>query len=238
MIDRVALEAANVDGRIDHIAAAARLAGMLADIGARRRHGVILADEAHGVRIASFAHERDIARNVNAGRTKRHTGHGILQRSKAAVVLHMVHIIVTEALKAAQDELRCVTADRTVRRGNDRARRSFDGVNGHHCAGSVQNLSHQRGKLAKADPARHTFAARLRVAELQERQRHVNGAQSGRAGRDSAFHVLVQPVNDCLRPAGSFNIQSAQGFLTPSVLRSRCPYGESIFFTLLQYHLS
>ena len=101
VVDRVALEPADVDGGVYHVAAAARLAGMLANICAGRRHGIVLADQAHRVCIPPFAHQSDIARNIDARRTQRHARHGILKRGKASVMLYMVHIVVAEALKAA-----------------------------------------------------------------------------------------------------------------------------------------
>ena len=101
VVDRVALEPADIDRRVYHIAAAARLTGMLADICAGRRHGVILSDEAHGVGVPSFAHQRDIPRHIDARGTQRHARHRILKRREASVVLHMVHIVVPEALEAA-----------------------------------------------------------------------------------------------------------------------------------------
>ena len=217
VIDCVALEAPDVDGRVDHIAAAARFTRMLADIRAGSRHGVVLANQAHRVCVPSLAHQRDIARHIHTGGTERHAGHGILQRSKASVVLYMVHIVVTESLKTAQNQLRRVAADGAVGRGDDRARRFFDGVDGQHRTGTVEHLPHQCAQLTEANAAGHAFAARLRVAQLQKCQRHIDGTQSRRTGRDPAFHVLVKVVNDRLGLAGGFDIQSAQGWLTPSV---------------------
>ena len=72
-------------------------------------------------------------------------------------------------------------------------------------------------QLAKSNAAGHAFAARLRVAQLQKCQRHIDRTQARRTGRDPAFHVLVKVVNDRLGLAGGFDIQSAQGWLTPSV---------------------
>ena len=216
MIDCIALEAPDIDGRVDHVAAAARLARVLADVRAGGRHGVILADKTHRVGVPSLAHQRDIARHVHARRTERHAGHGVLKRGEAPVVLHMVHIVVPEALKAAQDQLRCVASDGAVSRGDDGPRRFFDGVDGQHGARSVEHLPHQRGKLAESNAAGHAFAARLRVAQLQKCQRHIDRTQARGAGRDPAFHVLVEAVDDRLGLACGFDIQSAQGWLTPS----------------------
>ena len=101
VVDRVALEPADVDGGVYHVAAAARLAGMLADVCTCSRHGIILADQAHGVCVPSLAHQRHIARHVHARRTQRHARHGILERCKASMMLYMVHIVVAESLIAA-----------------------------------------------------------------------------------------------------------------------------------------
>lgn len=49
-----------------------------------------------------------------------------------------------------------------------------------------------------------------------KRSGHIEGTQSRRTGRDSALHILVQPVNDSLRLARGFDIESAQGYFTPS----------------------
>ena len=54
MVDRIALETADVDRVVDHVAAAARLARMLADIGAGRGERIVLADELHGVGVAAI----------------------------------------------------------------------------------------------------------------------------------------------------------------------------------------
>lgn len=83
------------------------------------------------------------------------------------MVLNVVHIIVPEALKAAQDQLRRVAADGAVGRGDDGARRFFDGVDGQHRTSTVEHLPHQYAQLAKSNAAGHAFAARLRVAQLQ-----------------------------------------------------------------------
>ena len=54
----------------------------------------------------------------------------------------------------------------------------FDGVDGQHGARSVEHLPHQRGKLAESNAAGHAFAARLRVAQLQKCQRHIDRTQA------------------------------------------------------------
>ena len=53
------------------------------------------------------------------------------------MVLHMVHIVVPEAFKAAQNELRRVPADGAVGRGDDGPRRFFDGIDRQHRTGAI-----------------------------------------------------------------------------------------------------
>lgn len=65
--------------------------------------------------------------------------------------------------------------------------------------------AHQRGKLAESNAAGHAFAARLRVAQLQKCQRHIDRTQARGAGRDPAFHVLVEAVDDRLGLACGFD---------------------------------
>ena len=60
---------------VDHIPAAAGLAGMLADVGAGGGQGVVLADQAHGVGVAPDAHQGHVARDIHARRTQGHAGH-------------------------------------------------------------------------------------------------------------------------------------------------------------------
>ena len=191
---------------------------MLADIRAGGGHGVVLSDKAHRVRIPSFAHKGNIARNIDARWTQRDAGNRVLQRGEAPVVSDMVHIVVSEALEAAQHQLRRVTADGTIGGRDNRARRFLNGIDRQHGARPIEDLPHQRRELTEADAAGNAFAARLGMAQLQKGQGHINGTQSRWAGRNSALHIFVKMVNDGLGPACGFDIQSAQGWFTPSVI--------------------
>ena len=218
MIDCIALEAPDIDGRVDHVAAAARLARVLADVRAQAvGMGLSLADQAHRVGVPSLAHQRDIARHVHARRTERHAGHGVLKRGEAPVVLHMVHIVVPGSPQSRSGP----AALRRVRWRSQQRRRwpapffsmvsmvSMVPVPSSTCPISAASWP-------ESNAAGHAFAARLRVAQLQKCQRHIDRTQARGAGRDPAFHVLVEAVNDRLGLACGFDIQSAQGWLTPS----------------------
>ena len=64
-----ALDAADVDGFVQHVAAAAGFARMFADERAGGRERVVLADQADGIGITAFGSQGDVARNIDAGRT-------------------------------------------------------------------------------------------------------------------------------------------------------------------------
>ena len=118
-IHRVALEGPDVHGVIDHVPAAAGLAGVLADVGAGHREGIVLADEADGVLAAAGAYERNIAGDVDAGGTQRHAGHGVLQIAQAAVVVDVLPVVVREAVNSVQHQLGRVPPDGAGGGGGD-----------------------------------------------------------------------------------------------------------------------
>ena len=77
LVDRITLDAADIDGGIQNFAAARALAGMLAYECACRRERVVLADHVDGARVVSPLRQRDIGWNIHMGRTERFTGDGL-----------------------------------------------------------------------------------------------------------------------------------------------------------------
>ncbi len=67
VVNRHALNAADVDGSIDHIAAAGVFTGMFAHQRARRREGVVVADDAHGVGVAFFFNKSYVFGDIDVG---------------------------------------------------------------------------------------------------------------------------------------------------------------------------
>ena len=67
VVHGVTLEPPDIQSVVHHVPAAAGLAGVLADVGAGRGEGIVLADEADGIAAASLADEGDIARDVHPG---------------------------------------------------------------------------------------------------------------------------------------------------------------------------
>ena len=113
MLHGVALDAPDVDGVINDIAAAVGLTGVLADQAANRGEGVVLPDQAHCVGAAALAHQRNIAGNVHVGGAALHAGHG-LKVGGAVALTDVRQVIVLEGLQAVQHQIGCLEADGTV----------------------------------------------------------------------------------------------------------------------------
>ena len=217
VVHGVPLQAPDVDGIVDHIPAAAGLAGMLTDVGAGGGHGVVLADQAHGVGVAPGPHQGHVARDIHPRRTQGNAGHGILEACQAPVVLHVLLIVVPEALQAIHHQAGGVPADGAVGGIHNAAGGFLDDADGVHIGGAVQHLGNELGQLPQTDAAGHALAAGLGVAQLQKRQRHFHRAQARRAGGDPALHIAVEALYHGLSPAGGFDVKSAQNSSTPSV---------------------
>ena len=178
-IDGVALEAADVDRFVEHGAAAARFAWMLADIGAGHREWIVLADQAHRVGAAAFANQRDVARNIDAGWAERHAWHWLFHVAEAAMVLDVFDVVVAEAFQAGEHQTRCVGADGTGGCALNDLRGALHDFEVFHFALAAQDAAHQVRKLAETDAAWHAFSAGLRVAEIEEVQHMSIGHSPG-----------------------------------------------------------
>ena len=214
------LQASDVDGVIHHLPAAAGLAGVLADIGAGRREGIVFPDEADRVGIAPLPHQGDITGDIHPGGAQGHAGDRILQAAQAAVAEDVLLIVVPKAVEARQHQLGGVDADGTVCGGHDHLRRVFDQLENVQGRPPVQDLVQQVRQLSQTHPAGHAFSAGLCMAEVQEVQCHVDGAQARRAGLDPVLHAAVQMLHHHLGLAGGFDVQAAHRF-TPLLVECK-----------------
>ena len=224
VVHGIALQATDIDGIVHHIPAAAGLAGMLADIGAGRGEGIVLADQAHCISAATLPYQRHVAGDIHAGGTQCHTGNGILQARQTAVVLHVLLVVIPEALQPLHHQTGGVTADGTVGGVDDTAGGLFDDGDGLHGSLAVQHLIDQQRQLPQPDPAGDTFAAGLCMAQLQKRQGHIHRTQARRAGGNAPLHIPVKPFHHGLGPAGCLDIQSAQSRTLLSSARRIAPH--------------
>ena len=212
VIDSVPLEAADVDGIIDHIPAAAGLAGMLADEGAGGGEGVILADQAHCVGIAALGHQGDIAGDIHPGGAEGHAGHRLVQAACAAAVADMLLVILPVTPDAFEHHIGGFIADGAVSGGDDDAGGFLDEVNGIHGGLAGENLLQHNLQLAEAHAAGDAFAAGLGVAQLEEGGGHIHWAQSRRAGDDTAFQILVEALYNDLGLVGTSDGESVHRY--------------------------
>lgn len=203
------LEAADIDGSVHHTAAAADLAGVLADESADGGQGVVLADKPDGVGVSARFDEGDIAGDIHARGALRHAGDGLVERAFAASVFDMLHEVVAEAADALENHIRGLIADRAVRRKINAFGRLFDQVDGVEGRVAVENVVQKLFQLSQAYAAGHAFAAGLRVAHLQKRRCYIHGAKSRGACADTAFHVLVKLLDGGLRLVLGNDTQSA-----------------------------
>ena len=227
VVHRVALDAADIDGVVEHVAAAARLAGMLADEGAGRRERVVLADEAHGIGAAALAHQRDIARNIDARGTQRHAGHRLIDMIGAVARRHMGDVLVAEALEPPQHHRGGLPADGAVGGILDVARQTLDLGKRLHRAATLEHIGQVGFQLAQSDAAGNALAAGLRMAQAQEVERQIDRTQAGRAGHDAALQVLVQPFDRGQRLVFDGNFESAhnmssRGWISVRMVSGRC----------------
>ena len=204
----VALQGADVQGVVHHVAAAAGLAGVLADVGAGGGEGIVLADEAHGIRAAALLHQGDVAGDVHPCGAKGHAGHGMAQVAETAVVEDVLLIVLPEALEAHQDHVGGVDADGAVRRVDDDLRRDLDVVEDVGVRLTLQHLLQHVGQLGEADAAGNALAAGLGPAEVQEVQRQVHRAETGRARGDPLLHIPVELLHGGVRLAGGLYLES------------------------------
>ena len=181
---------------------------MLTDVGAGGGHGVVLADQAHGIGVAAVLDEHEIARDIHARRAQRHTGNGLAHAAKAAVAQNMLFVVVAEALHAVKHQARRIAANGAVGAVDDHTRHALDDRDGLHRGFALEHLLHQLRELAEADTAGNALAARLRMAEIQKALGQVHRTQSRRACGDTPLHIAVQPVDDGLGMGGRHNIES------------------------------
>ena len=207
----VALQPADVDGIVDHVPAAPRLAGVLADVSTGHGEGIVLTDQPHRIGAASLAYQGHIAGYVHTGGTQGHAGHRQLQARQTAVVQDVFLVVIPEALQPVQHQSGGVAPDGAVGGVHHGPRRFLDNGQGAHVGGAVQHGGDELAQLPQTDTAGHALAAGLGVAQLQKRQGHIHRTEARRTGGDAALHVAVEIVHHRLGAAGVLDVESAQG---------------------------
>ena len=183
-----ALETADVDGVVHHVAPAVRFAGMFTDKSARRGEGIVLADQLDRVFVPPVGNQGNITRNVHVGRAGHAAGDRLVLAAQAVPVFHVFLEIQAERRQAVQDHAARFVADGAVCRQVNGAGRPFQQDQVSFRPVAVQDLFQQVFHGSQSDAARYTLAAALAVAGLDHGQRRIDGAASARVGRQAAFH--------------------------------------------------
>ena len=178
--------------------------------------GIILTDKANRVGITPLCNESHITGNFNPGGTLGNTGYALLALYGALTLLNVRNIILTEALKTAQNQPGGTMSDGAVS-GSINSRSGFlDKLQRFHRGSAGENVLQQIAKLTEANAAGYALTAGLGMAKAQERSSHVYGAENCRTGRHSAQNGCIKIIKDSLRLGLGGNIKSAQ-LLTTSL---------------------
>ena len=201
VVNRKALQTADVDGVVHHPAAALGLAGVLAHIGAGGGERIVLPDQLDRVVVPALPDQRHIAGHIHMGGTGGDARHGVAQAADAAAVEDVLLIVLPEATDALEHHVGPLVADGAVGGIGDDLGGALDQVDGLQGGGAVQHLLDQVSQLVQAHAAGHALAAGLGVAQAQIVQGNVHRTQARGAGTDPPLHVPVESAQDGLRPS-------------------------------------
>jgi hypothetical protein len=139
-VHRSSLHATDVNGGIQHGAAAAIFTGMLADQGAGHRERIVLADEPHRIGVSLLSHQGDVAGNIHMSRTFCHAGNAHFDLGGAASLLNMGDIVLIAALQAAEYHFGGFCTDGAVGGNGNGMSGGADHLEGFHGSTTLQNI--------------------------------------------------------------------------------------------------
>ena len=178
---------------------------MLAYISTGRREWIILADQFYCIFISALAHQCHITGHIHMGRTGRYARYRMAQGRNAASVQQMFLKVFAETADPAQYHVGTFITNGAVSRiGNDFCC-SFNRIDGFHGPFLIQYFFDQICQLTQTDTTGHAFPASLGMAQAQIAQRDIYRAQSMGTGTDTAFHILMQAIQNILGTSGCFN---------------------------------
>ena len=218
IVDRVELQAPDVDSVVNHAAAALVLAGVLADHCANAGERVIFAYEPYCVGVTSSVHERDIARNVDVCRAKGNAWDCVEAVCGAMMAFGSVSLVIlAEAPHSLENHVSGLVAYCAVSGVGDSLCGFLDGFDGLHVSFAVDEVIDEPFELWKSDAAGDTFSACLSGADFQVAAGEVERAEAGRCSDDSAFEILVKRLNGGLSFSLINNAKATQNRFTPSL---------------------
>ena len=166
VIHRETFETSDVDRRVYQNSSAALLAWMLTDQRADRRERIILTDQSDSVRVPFMLEQRNVTRNIHAGRTHRHTRYRLyllLDIVRAGMIFDMRFKVVPVSLQASEHHIGGFKADRAVRGDADGFCGSFQQLQRFHPRLRIhfQNVVNHHLELSQTDATWRALAAAL-----------------------------------------------------------------------------
>ena len=207
-VNGVALQAADIDGAVHHVPAAAVLTGMLADVSAGDGEGIVLANQLHSVSAAALMDQSHIAGDVHGSGALCHTGNGILHAAQAAAGLHMLLKIIPEGNQCVQHQLAGINTDGAVSGVHNHLSGGLNPIQNIRIGLSVQNFTNHLGQLIQANTAGNALTTGLSLTQIQEVQGHIHRAQAGRIGFNPTLHAAVNLLDNSLSLSGHFYFKS------------------------------
>ena len=193
LIHGILFQAADVHRIIQQTAAAAVLAGMLADHGAGRGQRVVLADQVDGTGVILLAHQRNVARNIHMSGAQVDAGYLLPHIGGTQLLLNVALVLQLKAAQSAQHLGSRLVANGTVRTVPDHGGQLTHLLQRIHGGVAVQDLLQHLRQLGQAIPAWHTLAAGLVHRRAQQRILHRQGTGSGGIAEHLA-HKLLQKI--------------------------------------------
>ena len=164
---RVLFDGADVDGRIDHAATAGGFARMLAHECAGARERIVVADDAHGIRIAPGAHQVDVGRDVDMRGAALDAGHRC-ETLLADAALEVRFSIFLDEVGEGETDPSGLKADRAVGCRVEGLAGVHQAIDDAFAPFAFEDVFQIVGQPAEPDAAGRALAAALRCAEAEE----------------------------------------------------------------------
>ena len=169
------LQAADIDGTIDHVAAASCLTGMLTDQGTGGGERIVLADQLHGICITPFLHQCYVTGDIHTCGAQRHTGNRLGNMAGTfSAMFNVVDIILTEAFQSGQYHMGRLVTDGTVSGVHNVGSGIPDQIQCLQGGFACQYILHQVLQLPQSHTAGHTFTTGLGMTHFQKRKLQVH----------------------------------------------------------------
>ncbi|ERI04798.1 hypothetical protein HMPREF9069_01277 [Atopobium sp. oral taxon 810 str. F0209] len=221
MVGREALDAADVHGIVNHAATAVHLARMLADEAANEGQWVVLADEAHGVGVATSLDQGNVARDVDACWAARHTGDTLALDKAAGLVSNVVLKVIAEAANGCERHLASLVPDGAIARQIDSAGSSLDELERMLVSPTGKDVLHELLEDTKTDTTGSALAAALDSAHADKGRSKLHRTWCKRTHSESLAYRLMETIHDDLSLAALHDMKPSHSIILSQRVAAR-----------------